>query len=166
MSSSMVELLNSAKTSALQGRLTTWDVTGRFVFAGNATFTLRSKKTGERFTYRMAAAKNVNNLLMGTGQQKVYFVSLLRGPSNEDDYAYMGLIDARGFHCTTKSRVREEAPSYKAFSWFFAKLQAGGTMPKTLEVWHEGRCGRCGRKLTVPESVAAGLGPECAGRAA
>jgi hypothetical protein len=29
-------------------------------------------------------------------------------------------------------------------------------------VWHEGRCGRCGRKLTVPESIESGFGPECA----
>ncbi len=26
---------------------------------------------------------------------------------------------------------------------------------------HEGRCGRCGRTLTVPESVTEGIGPEC-----
>ena len=31
-----------------------------------------------------------------------------------------------------------------------------------LEVWHEGRCGRCNRALTVPESIASGIGPECA----
>jgi hypothetical protein len=35
-----------------------------------------------------------------------------------------------------------------------------------LEVWHEGRCGRCGRRLTVPESIESGLGPECATKAA
>jgi hypothetical protein len=28
----------------------------------------------------------------------------------------------------------------------------------------EGRCARCGRKLTVPASLSFGLGPECAGR--
>lgn len=33
-----------------------------------------------------------------------------------------------------------------------------------LQVWHEGRCGRCGRKLTVPSSIETGLGPECAGK--
>jgi len=26
------------------------------------------------------------------------------------------------------------------------------------------RCGRCGRVLTVPESVESGFGPECIGR--
>lgn len=31
-----------------------------------------------------------------------------------------------------------------------------------VEVWHEGSCGRCGRKLTVPSSIETGLGPECA----
>jgi len=28
-------------------------------------------------------------------------------------------------------------------------------------VFHEGACGRCGRTLTVPESIASGFGPEC-----
>lgn len=31
-----------------------------------------------------------------------------------------------------------------------------------IEVWHEGRCGRCARRLTVPESILIGIGPECA----
>ncbi len=29
---------------------------------------------------------------------------------------------------------------------------------------YEGRCSRCGRKLTVPASIHHGLGPECAGK--
>jgi hypothetical protein len=36
-----------------------------------------------------------------------------------------------------------------------------GVLGRLLEVWHEGRCGRCGRALTVPESVERGIGPEC-----
>jgi hypothetical protein len=27
---------------------------------------------------------------------------------------------------------------------------------------HAGKCGRCGRKLTVPQSIETGIGPECA----
>jgi hypothetical protein len=26
---------------------------------------------------------------------------------------------------------------------------------------HEGKCGRCGRLLTVPSSIESGIGPEC-----
>jgi hypothetical protein len=36
-----------------------------------------------------------------------------------------------------------------------------GILGATLEFWHEGRCGRCGRRLTVPDSIASGYGPEC-----
>jgi hypothetical protein len=35
-----------------------------------------------------------------------------------------------------------------------------------MELWHEGRCGKCGRALTVPESIESGLGPVCESREA
>jgi hypothetical protein len=35
--------------------------------------------------------------------------------------------------------------------------------PKTA-VWHEGVCGRCGAKLTNPDSIKQGLGPICLGK--
>lgn len=142
-----------------RGRLVEWKDIRLFVFAGNATFTLRSVETGARFTYKVRRAKEENR--SGTVP---YFVSLLRGPSNEEDYAYMGIIDERGFHATTKSRVGTEAASHKAFQFLLARMRAGGSPCVTMEFWHEGRCCRCGRKLTVPESVQDGIGPECKGR--
>ena len=60
------------------------------------------------------------------------------------------------------SKIGEDADSAKAWRWFDANLQAG-RVPEQLEVWHEGRCGRCGRALTVPESIERGIGPECVG---
>ena len=55
--------------------------------------------------------------------------------------------------------------SFQAFAWFLASLSRPGTeLPEQLEFWHAGRCGRCGRRLTVPASIASGFGPECAGR--
>ena len=156
MSSSMAECVVPA------GRLTTWEAVRRFVYAGNATFTLRSGQ--ERYTYRVRKPKDTPESLTRYGSS--WFVSLLRGPSNEDDYAYMGVIDNKGFHATKNSRMGLEARSWKWFARFFVLLAEGkdGDVPPTLEFWHESRCGRCGRKLTVPESVESGLGPECAGR--
>jgi hypothetical protein len=37
-------------------------------------------------------------------------------------------------------------------------------LPGGYKIHHEGRCGKCGRLLTVPESVETGIGPECAKR--
>jgi hypothetical protein len=92
----------------------------------------------------------------------VHFVSLLRGPSNEDDYAYMGcIVDACAFYTSEKSRVTDKALSMKAWRWLFDAMTHDKPMHPELEIWHEGRCGRCGRRLTVPESVAQGFGFDC-----
>jgi len=125
------------------------------MLAGNATMTLVSKKTGTRYTFKVRAAKD----------GKLHFVSLLTGSNNENDFSYIGIIPQdKRFRTTAKTAAPESAP-VKGFGWAFSKL-AAGEMPEALEVWHEGKCCKCGRKLTVPSSVASGIGPECAAKMA
>lgn len=123
--------------------------------AGNATITLVSEATGTRYTYKVKAAKDKDTL---------WFVSLLTGPNNETDFNYIGIIteaDGRySFRTTAKSRLTADSAPVKAIAWTVANIQ-GDSMPRALQVWHEGCCCRCGRKLTVPSSIASGLGPEC-----
>jgi hypothetical protein len=123
------------------------------MMAGNATVTLVSVKSGTRFTYKVSKPDN--------GDGSFLFVSLLTGPDNWSNYQYFGYI-RRGifFHGGAKAKIGSEAPGAKAFAWAFSNL-AKDHLPETLEVWHEGKCGRCGRKLTVPSSIASGFGPEC-----
>lgn len=61
------------------------------------------------------------------------------------------------------SPIEYEDMRQKAFRWLWVQLTKGNELPDKVEVWHEGRCGACGRRLTVPESIAQGLGPVCAG---
>ena len=127
-----------------------------FLLGGKATFTLLSQNTGVRFTYKVAVAKD---------NEDRFFVSLLDGPDNWSNYAYIGLMNRDGsFRRTPKSGVTEDAPSFKAISWFLRHIFGGTDMPKGDEFWHEGKCGACGRKLTVPASIQSGLGPVCAER--
>lgn len=138
-----------------------------FVLGGNATVTLRSKATDTRFTYKIQAPHNPGN--EGTNAARnvnsdFRFVKVLTGADNETSYSYLGYI-RRGvfFHGGSKTRVGWDAPSHKAFAWGWKAL-ARDILPDAMEVWHEGRCGRCNRKLTVPSSIASGMGPECAER--
>lgn len=124
-----------------------------FMGAGNATVTLKSVVSGVHFTYRIRKSED--------GQMQ--FVSVLTGSDNESSYSYLGFVRRDVYFHGRKSKIGEQAPSAKAFAWAWRSL-AQGTMPPSLEVWHEGRCGRCNRKLTHPTSIATGLGPECAGR--
>lgn len=94
----------------------------------------------------------------------------------------------------TKARINDDSPSVRCLVWLVEALNRLGSAsraasvaaqtlfppePKVMaevaaalqalnrvEVWHDGKCGRCRRDLTVPESVARGLGPECAEKGA
>jgi hypothetical protein len=130
--------------------------TVRFMLAGRAHVTFQSRKTGTRFTYRVEAAD-------GQGAAS-HFVSLLVGPDNGQSYQYLGCIyQRRNYMHGAKSRIGRDALGAVAFTWVWSRLTAGEMHPE-LAVYHEGRCGACGRRLTTPESVASGLGPVCAGR--
>lgn len=135
-----------------EGRLTTIDAARRFVLGGNATMTLRSARTGQWFTYRVRRDEE---------DQGLYWVRVLTGPDNEAAYTYLGRF-LRGRYYQGR-RIGAEAPSARAFQ-YLARCLDENQLPPSLEVFHEGRCGACGRKLTVPESVATGFGPDCAER--
>jgi len=95
---------------------------------------------------------------------EILFVKLLTGSDNENSYSYLGnlrLAPHPRYEHGRKSAIGEDAPGAKAIGWYLAKL-LGNAPTHGVEVWHEGRCGRCGLKLTVPESVARGIGPDCA----
>lgn len=128
----------------------------RFMFGGNAVFTLRSAKTGTRFTYRIRQKDDASP----------FFASVLTGQNNETDYDYLGFIpqDTRD-RLIAGGKGKPGAPSFKALGWTIAQIAQKARIPEDLEVYHEGRCCACGRKLTTPESILSGIGPECAKKA-
>lgn len=115
-----------------------------FVLAGRSYFTITSKKTGRRYTYRVKKKKD----------EDFWFVSYLYGPDNTRDYRYIGIITAKHeFRDTQKSH---RGAMLDAFQWFWSFPSSD-----LVDFHHEGRCGRCGRMLTVPKSIEIGYGPEC-----
>lgn len=130
-----------------------------FILAGNAYFTIRSRKTGTRYTYRVNLPKP--DPTRRQYANPAYFVSLLAGPDNTGDYVYLGMIADNVFKLTRASKMKNDSTPVKAFRWVLERLMRNEFPPDT-EIWHEGKCGKCGRMLTVPESIASGIGPVCA----
>jgi hypothetical protein len=144
--------MNTTIETTAAGKLTAATFTA-FALAGRAVFTAVSP-TGARFTYRIAAKKVCDG--RGGG---VHFVSVLTGSDNEADYTFIGTIfGGEVFRASKHSRIDVESKSVQAFGWIWRHR----SNPAPVEVHHEGRCGRCGRTLTVPSSIESGLGPECA----
>ena len=136
-----------------------------FVMGGQGTFSLVSNVTGNHFTFRVKTPKNQRPGY--ENQSKPMFVSVLTGPDNYSNYSYLGQVWKKdnGFTWSVgrKSPIAENAPTQKAIAWLLDHIKASRMLPAGAEFWHEGKCGMCGRKLTVPESIEKGIGPICEG---
>ena len=131
-----------------------------FVVGGNATFTIVSKVSGARKTFKVEAAPEKPGMRQG------FFVKLLTGPNNEADYRYLGIAfesnNGMGFALNKQGWNK---PAADAFRWMVDTLNRNPTkFAEQAEFWHEGCCCVCGRKLTTPESIANGIGPVCAAK--
>ena len=133
----------------------------RFMLSGNATLTIVSTASGKRFTYKVSKAKEAN-----ASGLKPWFARRLSGGG---EYEYIGFIPERdggpeSYIVPKRDAEPSDEAAGRALGWTLRTLLAAAgddAMPAALEVWHEGACGRCGRKLTDPESIESGYGPEC-----
>lgn len=134
----------------------------KFIFAGKAILTVINTENGHRYTYQVKVDDKDSN-----GRPPLFFIKLLTGPDNISDYTYLGIVTGTSvkagspiFKLTKASTMKLDSKPIIAFRyllWCIGRTK----FPEALEVWHEGKCGRCGRKLTVPSSLLSGLGPEC-----
>ena len=133
----------------------------RMMLAGNSTLTFKNEESGSRMTFKVVKSKPNPKF-----SKQVWFVKFMYGPDNNEDFTFIGTIFQNGettFKHSLKSRFNQESKPVVTFSYLLDHF-ARGIMPGKLGIYHEGRCCRCGRKLTVPESILSGIGPECAGK--
>ena len=123
----------------------------KFFSAGNAKFTVTNPQ-GKHYTFRIGHREETQPL----------FVSLMSGPDNESSFTYMGIYDPNlnEVKLTKKSRYTDDTLPVKVIRWA-VKAVAKGSLPEGYKIQHEGKCCRCGRTLTTPESIERGIGPEC-----
>jgi hypothetical protein len=118
-----------------------------FILGGKAFVTFQNPQSGNRFTYKVVKHK----------VDDIYFVHVLTNP---DVYMFLGTIINYGFRHSKKSKIDRDAKSVIVFDYVFHHLGMG-TLNSSIEIFHDGKCGRCGRQLTDPISVETGLGPHC-----
>jgi hypothetical protein len=146
--------------SDFRGQLTTTSEALKFMLAGDARVTFST--AGVRFTYRVSAP-SIETPKGGKVRDFASNVRFVNLADNEGTFAFLGTIFLadRAFRVSRKSRVSPDAPSVAMFQGVFAQLVAG-QVSEGVAIFHEGSCGRCGRTLTVPTSIASGFGPDCA----
>ncbi len=101
----------------------------------------------------------------------------MTGTDNENHYSYVGKVNrsawterasgkvhsAGSVDLTKGSKFAEGSQQVIRGRWLIDHIVNGKQIPDHLEIRHSGKCGRCGRTLTTPESLDRGIGPECWG---
>lgn len=124
-----------------------------YILAGNSTFTIKSETSGEHRTYKVEKSPDSDTL---------FFTRMLI--SGNDTYNYIGCIFVRknedlGFS-PSKKLTETNTMGIKALEYLLGNINKGRIHQK-LKVMPSNSCCRCGRTLTTPESIKAGIGPEC-----
>lgn len=139
-----------------------------FILAGKAVFTvvcgentLVDCKPHYTFRVRHKPADMFN--------REVYFVACMTGSDNERSYSYMGILDPLTGHVDLRGKTKftDQSTQVRILSRVLACLWAGQGNKIVAAGWdvkHAGKCCKCGRTLTHPESLETGWGPECSGK--
>lgn len=120
-------------------------ISREFVLAGRAIFTVSNGK-GRHYTYRVTMGKLRS------------FVSILNGSDNTWNYVNIAMLNP-----DTGELVGQYGDDIriKVLRWALRKIWSQSSLPHGYAIQHAGKCGRCGRLLTTPQSLESGLGPEC-----
>jgi hypothetical protein len=143
------------------------EVNKQFVLAGKSIFTFEiaeyyriQHNLKPHYTFRV-------DHKAATGQwNETWFVKLLTGPDNTKDYSYLGILNPETgqVRTTPKSILHNENIEVRLLNRMLALVWSDDTSvisERGFKLHHEGRCGKCGRVLTTPESCQIGIGPEC-----
>lgn len=128
-----------------------------FVLAGNSIFTIKSANSGNHWTFRVQFKTRKSGTVFLDG---LFFVQLMTAPQ---EFTYLGIIDRLTYRITSKSCRKATSTEHKVIQYLL-KYMNDLILNKNFEFYHEGKCGRCGRSLTDPESIKRGIGPACAER--
>lgn len=122
-----------------------------YVLGGKAIFTLYSEKTKLRYTFRIVAPKD----------KEWYRIERLFGDDNTKDYRTIGVFR---LHDLLYTKFNHYGPAESQIKYFLNVLWGPLSWPETMYFYPSGRCARCGRLLTTPDSIETGFGPKCRGR--
>lgn len=121
----------------------------------NGTFTIHSPAGGHR-TFQIKTAKA--GKLKGSR-----ILALLTGPNNSDDYTGFGFVTDQGISLWSRFRNTGDWAKYAEMLWSLAtEGESSRYYALGYRLLASSLCLRCNRKLTTPESLARGIGPECA----
>jgi hypothetical protein len=131
-----------------------------FIFGGKSHFTIANKDTGNQFSFKIIQSDN---------SPSIFYVNIKNrkdiDPVTNSTYVYGGFIvnkdNEMKYYQGAGGKMSEKHQSVRALMYVLKHLQKED-LPLNVSVYHVGKCGHCGRKLTDAHSIEIGLGKDCA----
>lgn len=134
-----------------------------YMLAGKSEFVMHSSKTNQDFTYRLTRKESKDST--DDNNKYIYFLNIKMG----HDWVYAGVLwydyntNTYKFATGKSGKVEPSDLNVRSLLFVMNKLQIN-EIPQYCTIFHTGKCGVCGKKLTTPESILTGLGPSCSKR--
>jgi len=135
----------------------------------NGIWTIRNRQTGEHRTFRVKTQPQDAQFAAGKR-----ILSLLTGADNSNSYKRFAFVSDNGDRVMVwrKFRGTDKRSAYDMYALMLSSLACPETedtdatrqWKAKYELMGEKRCIKCNRRLTHPESLITGIGPDCAGR--
>ena len=132
-----------------------------YMLAGKSEFILHSTKTNQDFLYKLTKKESLGS--KEDDKKYIYFLNV----KLSNNYLYAGVIwfdtneNIFKFSKGKNGNLDANDINIRSLLFIMNKLYTND-VPETCLIFHTGTCGRCGKKLTTPESILTGLGPSCA----
>ena len=131
----------------------------KLALAGKANLTLKNPATGKHIRVKFIQKKDRKTGKLGS----CYYLYISVLGDGKAGYVYAGAYfsDSGKFKFgqpTTEDNSKLHAIASYVVNAIRNPLPLHNHM---IEINHAGKCCRCGRKLTHPESIKTGIGPEC-----
>ena len=123
-----------------------------YLFGGQGVVTLRNPKSKVEHTYVFRKPNNEDQF-----PADVIFVYALH---NNNQLFYVGMVEDNKFRLTRHSRFLNDTPIVKG-ARYIMRMANEPNLKTYMELWHQGVCAVCGRKLTNSKSIQSGIGPRC-----
>jgi len=124
----------------------------KFILAGNSYFTVMNVITDNKLTFHVIRPK----------EKSPWFIW---ATNKKGKYCFLGTIFQRDSGLEyrfgwKKGRFTKDSIINKSFEYLWRKMLSN-SLPANIVFYHEGKCGRCSKRLTDPKSITRGFGPHC-----
>lgn len=127
-------------------------------FAGRAVLTFENLEAGTHMTVKVSQARDKQD------RKKLlplFHVNVSLLGDRVSRYLYAGTVNTEEGNWYLSRKISPDEQVARVFRWLKAVTANPESLRGKINLYHEGRCCKCGLPLTHPESISTAIGPHC-----